>query len=207
MNITTVLNNTAGTSTTDEPLGQTGAFSVTADINEDFTKSFTKDDILMGVLCVRSDHTYQQGLPRQLTRKGRLDAYTPELSHIGNQPVYNYEIYAQGSSVVDSDGNIVDDQVFGYKEAWQEYLYKPDMITGEMNSDYAQALDSWHTGDDYSTLPVLSANWIVEPVEFIDRVLAVQSKTANQFWIDMQINQTVAAPIPLDRAPGLVDHF
>lgn len=207
LNITTVLNNTAGTSATDEPLGQTGAFSVTSDINEDFTKSFTKDDILMGVLCVRSDHTYQQGMPRQLTRKGRLDAYTPELSHIGNQPVYNYEIYAQGSGVVDSDGNIVDNQVFGYKEAWQEYLYKPDMITGELNSDYAQALDNWHTGDDYSTLPVLSANWIVEPVEFIDRVLAVQSTTANQFWIDMQINQTVAAPIPLDRAPGLVDHF
>lgn len=207
ININQIVNNTAGTASTDEPLGQTGAVSVTFDTNEDFTKSFTKDDILMGVLCVRSDHTYQQGLPRQLTRKGRLDAYTPELSHIGNQPVYNYEIFAQGASVVDTEGNIIDEQVFGYKEAWQEYLYKPDMITGELNSDYAQALDSWHTGDDYATLPVLSANWIVEPTEFIDRILAVQSSTANQFWIDMQINQTVAAPIPLDRAPGLVDHF
>lgn len=197
INIETVLQN----SSTDEtsPLGQTGAFSVTADINEDFTKSFTKDDILIGLCCVRADHTYQQGTPRQFTRQGKLDRYWPELAHIGNQPVYNYEIYAQG--------NATDNEVFGYKEAWQEYLYHNNRVSGELNSEYAQSLDAWHFGDDYSSLPVLSDQWIREPREYIDRTLAVQSSTSHQFIADFYVEQEVTAPIPLNRVPGLIDHF
>lgn len=181
------------------PLGETGAFSMTVDVNEDFTKSFSKHDILIGLMCIRADHTYSQGIPRQFKRERRLDIYNPKLAHIGNQPIYNYEIYAQG--------NATDNQVFGYKEAWQEYMYKPSRISGEMLPQYAQSLDEWHFGDDYSSLPVLSADWIVEPQKFIDRTLAVQSSTSNQFWADIFVQQRVSAPIPLNRVPGLVDHF
>lgn len=205
INIETVLQNSSTDSTS--PLGQTGAFSVTIDSNDDFTKSFTKDDILIGLICVRADHTYQQGLPRQLTRTRRLDRYWPELSHIGNQPVYNYEIYAQGSSVVDSNNQIIDDQVFGYKEAWQEYMYYTNRISGELLSDYATSLDTWHYGDDYTSLPVLADAWIKEPTTFIDRTLAVQSSTHNQFIADIYVDQIVTAPIPLHRVPGLIDHY
>ena len=188
-------------------MGETGAFSITADVNEDFTKSFSKHDILIGLMCVRADHTYSQGIPRQFKRERRLDIYNPKLAHIGNQPIYNYEIYAQGSNVTDTSGNIIDNQVFGYKEAWQEYMYKPSRISGEMLPQYAQSLDEWHFGDDYNSLPVLSAEWIVEPQKFIDRTLAVQSSVSNQFWADIFVQQRVSAPIPLNRVPGLVDHF
>lgn len=197
INIETVLQNSSTDTTS--PLGQTGAFSVTADVNEDFTKSFTKDDMLIGVMCVRADHSYQQGLPRQLTRTRRLDRYWPSLAHIGNQPIYNYEIYAQG--------NTTDNEVFGYKEAWQEYLYHNNRISGALLSTYNQSLDAWHFGDDYSSLPVLSDEWIREPQAFIDRTLAVQSDTQHQFIADILVQQTVAAPIPLNRVPGLIDHF
>lgn len=197
INIETVLQNSSTDATS--PLGQTGAFSVTIDTNEDFTKSFSKDDILMGVMCIRADHTYQQGLPRQLTRTRRLDRYWPELSHIGNQPVYNYEIYATGTST--------DDEVFGYKEAWQEYMYYINRISGELLSDYATSLDTWHYGDDYTSLPILADAWIKEPTTFIDRTLAVQSSTHNQFIADIYVEQIVTAPIPLHRVPGLIDHY
>ena len=181
------------------PLGETGAFSITADVNEDFTKSFSKHDFLIGLMCVRADHTYSQGIPRQFKREKRLDIYHPTLAHIGNMPIYNYEIYAQG--------NDTDNQVFGYKEAWQEYMYKPSRISGEMLPQYAQSLDEWHFGDDYDSLPVLSDEWIREPQKFIDRTLAVQSSTSHQFWCDIFVKQRVSAPIPLNRVPGLIDHF
>lgn len=197
INIETVLQNSSTDNTS--PLGQTGAFSVTADLNEDFTKSFTKDDILIGVLCVRADHTYQQGLARQFTRTRRLDRYWPALAHIGNQPVYNYEIYAQGTAE--------DEEVFGYKEAWQEYMYHNNRISGELLSTFQQSLDVWHYGDDYDSLPVLSDEWIREPQNFIDRTLAVQSEIHHQFIADILVEQQVAAPIPLNRVPGLIDHF
>lgn len=183
----------------ESPLGETGAFSITADLNEDFTKSFSKHDFLIGLMCIRADHTYSQGIPRQFKREKRLDIYHPSLAHIGNMPIYNYEIYAQGTST--------DNEVFGYKEAWQEYLYKPSRISGEMLPQYAQSLDEWHFGDDYSSLPVLSDEWIREPQKFVDRTLAVQSDTAHQFWCDIYVKQRVSAPIPLYRTPGLIDHF
>lgn len=189
------------TSSTDSvsPLGETGAFSVTADVNEDFTKSFSKHDIIIGLMCVRADHTYQQGLPKQFTRPRRLDTYYPSTAHIGNQPINNEEIFLTGTST--------DKQTFGFKEAWQEYLYKPSQISGEMNSASTNSLDNWHFGDDYATLPVLSDAWIKEPTTYIDRCLAVPSSTAQQFWADIYIEQDVAAPIPLNRVPGLIDHY
>lgn len=186
-------------SNAESPLGETGAFSITADVNEDFTKSFTKHDIIIGVMCVRADHTYQQGLPKQFTRPRRLDTYYPSLAHIGNQAVPVQEIYLSGTAT--------DKETLGYKEAWQEYLYKPSIITGEMNSEAPHSLDNWHFGDDYSQAPVLSDDWIKEPVEFIDRCLAVPSTTSNQFWADIYIEQDVAAPIPINRVPGLIDHY
>lgn len=197
INIETVLQTNSTNSTS--PLGETGAMSVTLDVNEDFTKSFTKHDFLIGVCCVRAEHTYQQGIPRQFKRERRLDTYHPSLAHIGNQPIYNYEIYAQG--------NETDNEVFGYKEAWQELMFKPSRISGEMLSTYSESLDIWHFGDDYDSLPVLSSEWINEPQKFIDRTLAVQSSESNQFWADFYVEQWVSAPIPLNRVPGLADHF
>lgn len=197
------------TSSTDNtsPLGFTGAVSVTGDINEDFTENFDEDCILMGLAVVRCQHSYAQGLPRQFTRTTRLDRFWPELSKIGNTPIYNYEIYAQGASVVDSNGDIIDNQVFGYKEAWQEYIYKNNLQTGELSPDFATSLDYWTYCDDYASLPVLSDSWIKEPVEFMDRTLAVQSSTHHQFTADFYVEQTVVAPIPMNRAPGLIDHY
>jgi len=189
------------------PLGFTGAFSVTANTNEDFVKSFQEHCVVLGLAVVRADHTYQQGVARQWTRKRRLDFYWPELSHIGNQPIYNYEIYSQGSGVTDTDGNIIDDQVFGYKEAWAEYKFKNSVICGELNSEYATSLDAWHYGDDYNTLPVLSQNWIEEPSTFVDRTLLVQSNTHDQFTADIFVEQTITAPMPIHCNPGLIDHF
>lgn len=197
------------TSSTDNtsPLGFTGAVSVTGDINEDFTENFDEDCILMGLAVVRCQHSYAQGLPRQFTRTTRLDRFWPELSKIGNTPIYNYEIYAQGASVVDANGDIIDNQVFGYKEAHQEYIYKNNLQTGELSPDFATSLDYWTYCDDYSNLPVLSDSWIKEPVEFIDRTLAVQSSTHHQFTADFYVEQTIVAPIPMNRAPGLIDHY
>ena len=197
INIDTVLQNSESSNTT--PLGTTGAFSVTADRNQDFTTSFDSHCVLLGLFCIRTDHTYQQGQERQWTRTERLDFYQPEFSHIGNQPVYNYEIFTDGSSN--------DTGVFGYKEAWAEYKYKPNRLSGMMLSDYAQSLDTWTYADDYESLPVLSDQWLRETKDNIDRTLAVQSSTADQFTIDIYIEQEVRSPMPLHCYPGLVDHF
>lgn len=179
------------------PQGNLAAYSATAHNDNDlFTHSFTEHGILMGLAVVRTDHTYQQGLNRMWSRKNMFDFYWPELANLGEQIIANKEIYLQGTST--------DEEAFGYQERWAEYRYKPNMITGELRSNYAQSLDIWHYGDDYPSLPSLGSDWIKEPEENMARTLAVQSH--DQFFGDFYFEPTYALPMPLYSVPGLIDH-
>ena len=185
-------------SSTNSPLGDTGAYSLTIDSHSDFTKSFTEHGFLIGLACVRYDHTYQQGIERMWSRTLREHYYFPVFANLGEQAVKNKEIYAQGSAV--------DDQVFGYQEAWAEYRYKPNRVSGMMRSTYAQSLDIWHLADEYSTLPSLSDAWIREDPSNIDRVLAVTSAVSHQFIADIYVSNKTVRAMPLYSIPGLIDH-
>lgn len=180
------------------PQGTPVGLSLTTDTNSDFTKSFTEHGFVIGVMVARYDHTYQQGVERMWSRKDRFDYYWPVFANIGEQAVKNKEIYAQGTAQ--------DDEVFGYQEAWADYRYKPNRVTGEMRSTYAQSLDIWHLSDDYSALPSLSADWIREDKANIDRVLAVQSSVSNQFFCDIYVKNKTTRPMPMYSIPGLIDH-
>ena len=149
------------TSSTDSttPQGHLAAFGVVADSRNGFTKSFTEHCVIIGLLNVRADLTYQQGVPRMFSRSTRYDFYWPALAHLGEQAVLNKEIYAQGTSA--------DSQVFGYQERYAEYRYFPSKITGKFRSTYAQPLDAWHLSQKFSNLPALNATFIQDNPPFV----------------------------------------
>uniref|UniRef100_A0AAU8AUC2 Major capsid protein n=1 Tax=Dulem virus 146 TaxID=3145623 RepID=A0AAU8AUC2_9VIRU len=180
------------------PQGNPVGLSLTTDSHSDFTKSFTEHGFVIGVMVARYDHTYQQGIERMWSRKDRFDYYWPVFANIGEQAVLNKEIYAQGNST--------DDEVFGYQEAWADYRYKPNRVTGEMRSSYAKSLDVWHLGDDYDALPSLSDSWIREDKANVDRVLAVTSSLSNQLFCDIYVKNRTTRPMPMYSVPGLIDH-
>ena len=188
----------SGTESSGTPQGTVVGQSLTTDSHSDFTKSFTEHGYVIGLMVARYDHTYQQGLSRLWSRKDKFDFYWPVFANIGEQPVKNKEIYAQG--------NAKDDEVFGYQEAWADYRYKPNQVTGEMRSAYTQSLDVWHLADDYDTLPSLSDSWIREDKANLDRVLAVASSVSNQFFADIYVKNYVTRPMPMYSVPGLIDH-
>ena len=196
----------SGTAAGETAQGTVTGMSVTTDTHSDFTKSFTEHGFVIGVMVARYDHTYQQGLERFWSRKDRFDYYWPVFANIGEQAVKNKEIYAQGPAQKDSAGNVIDDQVFGYQEAWADYRYKPSRVTGEMRSQYAQSLDVWHLADDYTALPMLSDSWIREDKTNVDRVLAVTSAVSNQLFADIYIKNRTTRPMPMYSIPGLIDH-
>lgn len=184
--------------TADSPQGTPTGQSLTTDVHGDFSYSCVEHGYIIGLMVVRYDHVYQQGLERMWSRKDRFDFYWPVFANIGEQAVLNKEIYAQGTDV--------DDEVFGYQEAWAEYRYKPSHVTGMMRSQYSESLDSWHIADYYTTLPKLSDAWIREDKSNIDRTIAVTSEISNQFFADLWIDDVATRPMPLYSIPGLVDH-
>ena len=172
-----------------------------------FTKSFTEHGFILGVACIRTAHTYQQGLDRFWSRQDKFDYYFPQFAHISEQPVYTRELYIPKNPSSIDHANDLWERIFGYQEAWADLRYKPNRTSGEFRCTYPQALDSWHYGDEYSSTPTLSDGWIRETRVNIDRTLAVSSSLADQFICDFYFNIKAVRPLPIYSVPGLADHF
>lgn len=188
------------TSSTDEtsgtPQGNLAAYAVAVDSRHSFTKSFVEHGFVIGLVCVQSDLTYQQGLNRMWSRKARFDYYWPVFAHLGEQAVLNKEIYCQGTDE--------DDKVFGYQERYAEYRYFPSQITGQLRSTSSTPLDVWHLAEKFDSLPTLSDQFIRDNTP-LSRVVAVQDEPPLilDAWFDLKC----VRPMPVYSTPGLVDHF
>ena len=193
-----VQNSATGATGAETPQGNLAAYGLASSTSakHGFTKSFVEHGIIIGLLNVRADLTYQQGIPRMFSRRTRFDFYWPVLAHLGEQAILNKEIYAQGTPA--------DDDVFGYQERYAEYRYFPSMITGKLRSTDPQSLDVWHLSQKFDSLPTLSAQFI-EDNPPVSRILAVQNEP--QFILDSFIEMKCARPMPVYGVPGLVDHF
>jgi hypothetical protein len=177
------------------PQGNLAGIGTTVLNSHGFTKSFTEHCILIGLVSVRSDLTYQQGLNRMYSRQTIYDYYWPTLSTIGEQAVLNKEIYAQGSVSPTEDA-----ATWGYQERFAEYRYKPSSITGRFRSNATTTLDSWHYSEDFSVLPTLGQTFIQVPSLPIQRTLAVA--TEPQFIFDSLFSLNCTRPMPINSIPG-----
>lgn len=193
------VNPIAQTSQTDPaatPQGNLAAVAYSAGGNRVCRQSFTEHCTIIGLMCVRPDLTYQQGIDRMWSRKTRFDFYWPSLAHLGEQAVLSKEIYA--------DGSPEDQDVFGYQERYAEYRYKPSKITGQFRSNFAQSLDLWHLSQEFATRPRLNNSFIRYNSPY-ERVLAVDDypEFFGDFWFEFKCTR----PMPVYSVPGLIDHF
>lgn len=192
---------TSGTTVTgsDSPLATLSAIGTAVSDGRGFSQSFTEHGMIIGLVSVRADLTYQQGLRKMWSRETRYDFYMPVFSHLGEQALLNKEIYVSGDAG--------DNDVFGYQERWAEYRYRPSMITGLFRSTTSGTIDGWHLAQRFTSTPTLSSAWIQEnpPME---RVLAVGSEAGGQqFIFDSIFSVNTTRPMPLYSVPGLIDHF
>lgn len=182
---------------TTSPQGNLAAYAVAVDGKRVFTKSFVEHGFIIGLVNVRADLTYQQGINRMWSRETREDLYWPVFAHLGEQAVLNKEIFAQGTED--------DDKVFGYQERYAEYRYKPSMITGKFRSGLdGGSLDMWHLSQYFENLPTLSEQFITDQPP-VSRVVAVQDEP--HFLLDCLFTLKCVRPMPVYSVPGLVDHF
>jgi len=185
---------TAGAPT---PLGNLAAIGTAGMNRVGFVKGFTEHCVILGMVSLRADLNYQQGLNRMFSRSTRFDFYWPALSHLGEQAVLNKEIFFSGVSATDN-------AVFGYQERYAEYRYKPSIVTGQFRSNFAQTLDSWHLAQSFVSTPALGATFIQDTPP-LSRVIAVP--TAPHMLFDSYFQLKCARPMPVYGVPGMIDHF
>ena len=188
---------TAGTGAyTPTPQGNLSAFGTASLSGHGFSKTFEEHSIVIGLVSVRADLTYQQGIDRMWLRSTRYDFYWPALSHLSEQEIWSKELFADGTSG--------DNQVFGYQERYAEYRYKPSKICGKFRSSDPTPLDFWHLSQEFATRPVLNKEFIEEDPPF-DRIVAVT--TEPKFLFDGYFRLKCARPMPVYSVPGMIDHF
>lgn len=193
VNVNQIVQTSGQQTNNDTPIGETGAMSVTPINESSFTKSFEEHGFVIGVCCVRHNHSYQQGLERFWSRSDRIDYYVPQFANLGEQPVKKKEIMLTGAAS--------DEETFGYQEAWADYRMKPNRVSGLMRSNATGTLDFWHYADNYSKVPTLSQEWMREGKEEIARTLIVQNEP--QFFGAIRIANKTTRRMPLYSVPGL----
>lgn len=188
--------NASGTTT---PMGTLAAMGTALAHNHGFTYSATEHGVILGLVSVRADLTYQQGLARMWSRSTRYDFYFPAFATLGEQAVLNKEIYVTGGSG--------DNNVFGYQERWAEYRYYPSRISSLFRSTAAGTIDAWHLAQKFTTAPTLNTTFIQDTPP-VSRVVAVGSAAnGQQFIFDSFFDCKKARPMPMYSVPGLIDHF
>lgn len=183
------------------PLGNMAGHGVSVQRSRQFKRRFTEHGFILGLLSIMPRTNYFQGLSRMWTRATRYDYYWPVFAHLGEDAVYNREIYLQDDSVVDADGNIVNNKVFGYQPRYDEYRHRLSTIHGEFRTSLA----FWHLARSFSSLPALNANFVESDPS--TRVFAVvDPNVTHNCWIDLYNNVKALRPIPRQGVPGFIDH-
>lgn len=160
-----------------------------------FSSTFTEHGHIIGLLNVKPDLNYQQGINRMWFRRTQYDFYWPGLAHLGEQLILNREIYAQATAA-DTAG-------FGYQERWSEYKYKPSRTSGYFRSTSATPLDMWHFGEKFTAPPALNTSFVIMNGDPIDRSLTVPGYSAQQILIDALFDARWVRAMPMYSIPGI----
>lgn len=81
--------------------------------------------------ALRPESSYTDNLPRYLTRTHVVDFYNSIFEHLGQQPVYNYEVSVSGSqSANDLNG------VFGYQDIYNELRHLEDFTAPDVVANF-----------------------------------------------------------------------
>jgi hypothetical protein len=198
INITPIPQTSAtGAGTT--PLGNLAAYGTYLAPGHGFSQSFVEHGYVIGLISVRADLTYQQGLRKMWSRNTRYDFYFPVFAMLGEQAVLNKEIYC--------DGSANDSSVFGYQERWAEYRYNPSQITGLFKSTSAGTIDPWHYAQKFASLPTLNSTFIQDTPPLARNLAVGAAANGQQLLLDAFFDIRAARPLPLYSVPGLIDHF
>lgn len=129
-------------------LGTMGGHAITASGSRKASYYAQEHGWVFAFMYIVPDTTYFQGVPAKFSKTDRYDYFQPLLAHIGEQPVLNKEIYADGTSA--------DNSVFGYLPVYDEYRHEQNTVAGEMKN----TLQYWHLARNFANRPQLNSTFI-----------------------------------------------
>lgn len=171
-------------------LGSLAAYSWT-DGEGYVTKGFVEHGYLFTCACIKqARHSYSYGVPKQYERVSRTDFYDPCFANLGMLPIWKENIYANGITKLK-------DQVFGYREAWDELRTDYNGAVGQARPNATTNFELYNFVDEYANAPTLNQSFVQETPDYVDRTLAVPSGTADQFLVDVYFDTIAYRALPV----------
>jgi len=186
VHISEVLNTSA---TTGEPQGNMAGHGVSVGQSNTFKRRFEEHGYVIGIMSVLPRTAYQQGIERHWWRSEKEDFYWPEFANLGEQEIYNKEIF------YDWDTGTNDD-VFGYQQRYAEYKYMTDTVHGEFKS----TLYFWHMGRIFNLTPALNESFVES--DPTTRIFAVDD-SSDHLWVQVYNKFQARRPMPFFSDPRL----
>jgi hypothetical protein len=197
LNITPVAQTTGGAGT----LGVLGAAGTSVGKHMASYAS-TEHGYVIGLISVRSELSYGQGVPRTFSRDTRYDFYWPSLAGLGEQAILRKELFATGNTTSDN-------AIFGYQERWHEYRTRVSEVSGRFRAGVAGSLAAWHLQQDLTSNNTLNGTFIQDNPPMA-RVLAAGATAAEQhieYLADILIQREAVRPLPMFGTPVTLGRF
>lgn len=169
------------------PVGGLGGHGIAANRTNKYRRFIEEHGYIVTLFSIRPKSIYVDGIHREFLRTTKEDFFQKELQFIGQQEIYNNEVYADAASGGD---------VFGYGDRYQEYTEHPSQVTSEFRS----SLDHWHLGRDFSSAPTLNGDFVTcTPA---DRIFAIT--TQNEALVMAQHKMVARRLVKPNAAPRII---
>lgn len=151
---------------------------------------------IIGIATIMPVASYQQGLPRMFRRRSFLDYPWPTFAKLGEQPVYDHEIYADPASLTeDADGEYPE---FGFQSRYADWKWLPSTNHGY----FREGLLFWTLTRTFATPPVLSEAFTQVSSSAMDRIFAAGFIGENGFILYVHNRISVVRALPYFGTPN-----
>lgn len=172
--------------------GNMAGHGINVNANHAFTKSFTEQGYIIGLMSILPRTSYQQGINRIWLRQTKYDYLVPVLSHLSMQGIMTAELYQSGSET--------DRTIWGYQNRYDELRRRESHVAG----DFVDNMNYWHMGRIFGNKPELNGDFVSsDPTK---RIFAVTDQTSDACIVDLLVNARAIRPLPKHGNPGLIDH-
>ncbi|QXP07927.1 MAG: major capsid protein [Arizlama microvirus] len=176
------------------PASMSGRGSTYANTNK-FSYNCEEHGFIIGILSVMPTSGYMQGLPRMFQQRNTfLDYPWPTFAHLGEQEVYDSEIYLDEVALPDDRTQA---PVFGYQSRYADWKYIPSSSHG----DFRTTLDFWHLTRIFSSAPQLGNSFVTYDDANQDRIFNVTG--VDTLWLYCYNKINVKRSLPYFGTPQL----
>ena len=184
----------------ESPLGELAGHAISVGNTASFKRRFTEHGHVLGLTMILPKTAYTQGIERHWLKDDRLAYYWPKFANLGEQEVYNAEVYYDQTAPADpTTGEAQAKQTFGYQSRYAHYKFNKSKVSG----DFRDSLAYWHLARIFNESPGLNSDFITaKPADF-DRIFAVTDTTINKIYAQVYNHVKALRPMPYYGIPRL----